>query len=189
MANWAQNAVHFEGNPSTIEAIYSSVRSGEGDIGGLVFDYDVLQPMPESLQGHDWADWCYENRGTKWVSTDVEVAEKTNTSLTLFFQSAWSGPAAYSDFLRNMFPDLKIVSGYIADSTDGFIVYDGQFDDFASVFSIIEYAEEEQGEDEPYKYWEFITNAQLDELAGKIPSYGRVLEDEEAYSWWQSSED
>ena len=77
----------------------------------------------------------------------------------------------------------------IAESTDGLIIYDGAFDDFASVFSIIEYAEEEPGEDEPYKHWEFIANSQLDELAGKIPSYGRVLEEEEVYSGWQSSED
>ena len=78
----------------------------------------------------------------------------------------------------------------IAESTDGLNIYGGAFDGFVSVFSIVEYAEEEPGEDEPYKYWEFIANSQLDELAGKIPSYGRVLEEEEeVYSWWQSSED
>lgn len=77
----------------------------------------------------------------------------------------------------------------IAESTDGLIIYDEAFDGFVSVFSIVEYAEEEPGEDEPYKHWEFITNDQLDELAGKTPSHGRVLEEEEAYSGWQSSED
>ena len=68
MASWSQNAVHFEGNPSTIEAIYSSIKPGENSEGGLIYDFDVLQPVPQSIQDNngpeDLIDWCYENRGT-----------------------------------------------------------------------------------------------------------------------------
>jgi len=82
-------------------------------------DFDVLLPIPlnvwrgsvstkhEKKLAGTALDWCVANWGTKWnaygINQGYESVERTDDSLTLRFQTAWSPPMGWFVALLNQF--------------------------------------------------------------------------------------
>lgn len=152
MPNWCNNTITLSGPKDKITNIYNKAKeSGEF--------LDQLYPMPDELNitagrvgaddepeqielvakqkanlekyGHeDWYNWRIANWQTKW-DVDAENLElsKDGTTITGWFDSAWSPPiGAYSEFLRNN-EDCSIQSYYYEGGMDFGGYYDNGADD------------------------------------------------------------
>lgn len=148
--------------------------------------YELYDQIVEESGGYDdWSQWCSDNRGTKWTGYDVEVKHKDSNALTLTYRTAWQAPIFYYEFLRNKFPDLKIVAGFFESYDDQFVLCEGATDEFMDLFSIVEYTEEDSDipEEEWYRYWEFITRKHLNQTTNELPHNAKIIEDETIRIW------
>jgi len=87
MPNWCQNEVTLYHNDPTMLA-----RAEAAIAAGSLLNEFV--PMPTELKDNDgcgWYDWRLNHWGTKW-DIDGEVWDKTDDSIVLSFESAWSPP-------------------------------------------------------------------------------------------------
>jgi hypothetical protein len=75
-------------------------------------DFDILVPTPKNVwlfnvgQKHEklrnnGLDWSRENWGTKWNAYDHRPTERTDDTLTLRFETAWSPPYGWLVALFN----------------------------------------------------------------------------------------
>lgn len=55
----------------------------------------------------NWYDWSLGNWGTKWNAYESCMNEPTETSVTLYFQTAWSGVPMLVSMLVEKFPNLS----------------------------------------------------------------------------------
>ena len=68
----------------------------------------------------DWYDWSIKNWGTKWNAYGTySIISLDGTSVTLFFQTAWSGVSTIIAKLTEMFPELVFEYAY-ADEDMGY---------------------------------------------------------------------
>ena len=118
MPNWCFNNVDITATTDEQKDLLERVSRGEAADGF----FDMFLPLPEILRdsvsptpdnldsvhrnvmiaqtGHtNWYDWCVANWGTKW---DVEVmdCEFDGTTLSTSFDSAWSPPIAFYEYLK-----------------------------------------------------------------------------------------
>lgn len=62
--------------------------------------------------GHaDWYNWSIANYGTKW-DINAEINNQDEDSISYYFDSAWSPPTAFVQFVSEKFPNLKFVLEY-----------------------------------------------------------------------------
>lgn len=78
---------------------------------------DNLEAWREEIQqemrvGMDWWNWNVRNWGTKWETTSAGVMEDetTDTKLVVYYDTAWSPPAAALEILSRQYPDAVITS-------------------------------------------------------------------------------
>lgn len=68
----------------------------------------------------DWYDWRNSNWGTKWNAYETDsIMSLDGTSVTLLFQTAWSGVPSIISKLTEMFPELVFEYAY-ADEDMGY---------------------------------------------------------------------
>jgi len=141
MPNWCNNTITLTGPKEKITAIYNKAKEDNALL-------QQLKPMPEALEGttspapkegkvqplvdgHDnWYDWRVENWGTKWdVDADYLELSDDGTTITGWFDSAWSPPIhAYEYFLTEN-EDCSISSLYYEGGMD----FAGKWEDFADM--------------------------------------------------------
>jgi hypothetical protein len=123
MPNWCRNYVtitHTE--KEMIDKIENAIKSEEGFM-------QSFYPMPEELvgttapseSGLDWYFWRTSNWGTKW---DVDIDEHDrlgDTEIQLFFDSAWSPPSGFYQYIAEKF-DYEIDAEFNEEGV-GFIGY------------------------------------------------------------------
>lgn len=67
-----------------------------------------------------WYDWANKNWGTKWNAYEIDsIMSLDGTSVTLLFQTAWSGVSTIIAKLTEMFPELVFEYAY-ADEDMGY---------------------------------------------------------------------
>lgn len=54
-----------------------------------------------------WYDWCVKAWGTKWDACDVNMTDKEDGSIELYFETAWSFPEPVMHKLAQLFPELE----------------------------------------------------------------------------------
>lgn len=89
MPNYCSNRVTFQ--HEDVEMINKVAES-------IVVDrlFSTFVTPPESYETEDdWYHWNVENWGTKWEAGCIDIEDKTDSSITLYFDSAWSPPLAF----------------------------------------------------------------------------------------------
>ena len=157
MPNWCANTLTLEHeDPAMIERAKTAFAEGK-------FLKELVPPPSK-----DWDyNWCVENWGTKWdVGSDDGINEFTDTTLVLYFDSAWAPPLA----------------AYKAMEELGFTVHAMYYEPglcFAGIY--------EDGFDDYYEY----SNLSSEEVADMIPD---ELDDtfnisEQLADWEEENED
>ena len=132
MPNWCDNAVMIKGSSEDVLRIKDLMNDGPNP-----FSFNKLAPVPEALRNQsaplrepeqkikhniakygakDWYDWCINNWGTKWDSSEtvptVDFTEDDESQLGYSFQTAWAPPIPVYDKLAEMFPNINIFINY-----------------------------------------------------------------------------
>jgi|TARA_B110000902_G_C14259045_1_gene569062 hypothetical protein len=98
MPNWCDNSITIESTKEIIAEMMQAIEAKQF--------LQYLRPMPKELENTvadgksamDWYTWRVENWSTKW-EVDAEIASSTDTSIQMYFQSAWGPPInAYDHF-------------------------------------------------------------------------------------------
>lgn len=82
-----------------VERMGEEMQSGE-------FLSKIEEIQEEFKTGMDWYNWNVRNWGTKWELSNADVSE-SETSLSYYFESAWSPPVEALVNLSKMYPDLQ----------------------------------------------------------------------------------
>ena len=139
MPNWCNNTITLTGPKEKITAIYAKAKKDDALL-------QQLKPMPDALEGttspapkegkvqplvdgfDNWYDWRVQNWGTKW-DVDMEGLELSDdgTTITGWFDSAWSPPIHAYEYFLTANEDCSINSYYYEGGMD----FAGQWEDFA----------------------------------------------------------
>lgn len=147
MPNWCENAVTiYHNNPSYIDKCEESAREGKllrtlhpcpqvlfDTVSGRVgrdeeYDQRLLvarQQINIEFFGHkDWYDWCVANWGTKWDIDPFHVSRLDRNTLSIAFNSAWSPPIQFYEFLESEEYEIKATYyepgvGFVGEYSEG----------------------------------------------------------------------
>ena len=154
MPNWAYNNVTFaHADKAMIDRIENSVKTGilqelipcpqelvdtvSGFFGRDTPEQAALeaqQATNKAKYGYEtWYDYCTEEWGTKWDLCDVKVISRTDNSINIYFETAWSPPIqAFEKLLDLGFSvralyneEQNIWAGIWENGVDTFYQYDG----------------------------------------------------------------
>lgn len=97
--------------PLDLEAYRAKPAKSElaADLGFEAFVQDFNKGVAE---GMDWWNWNIRNWGTKWEITEVNT-NHTETTLSYYFQSAWSPIEAALNNLAKQYPTLSFTYRFI----------------------------------------------------------------------------
>jgi hypothetical protein len=114
MPNWCENETDITGPKDVIDNILaiSRVNRMEDDLGEHFFSMRALHPIPDDV---DWYSWCIENWGTKWDIANPYVGvtqDKDTATINLSYDTAWSPPIEFFQYLSRKFPDITISTKY-----------------------------------------------------------------------------
>lgn len=64
--------------------------------------FSSFLPCPDELiTDGGWYEWCVQNWGTKWDACQCVTSEMDGETLQLQFETAWSPPIAFFEFLKD----------------------------------------------------------------------------------------
>jgi hypothetical protein len=119
MPNWCENTLTVHGEPELLAVFLDTVKSVDRDV-ELPLDFRRIRPTPIGPGGSS-IDWCVNNWGTKWQTTDCELDDKRQFGFCEFrFSTAWSPPVPIVDCLAQSFPDLTFELSYWEAMLGGF---------------------------------------------------------------------
>jgi len=100
MPNWCSNTIEIEGTKEQINAFVSFLDEQTGKEW-----FSFFKPTPPELKEEGWYEWNVENWGTKWNCdaqdwVKVENPNEDQSSVTFWFDSAWSPPTALYEFIE-----------------------------------------------------------------------------------------
>ena len=100
MPNWCNNTIEIEGTKEQINAFVSFLDEQNGKEW-----FTFFKPTPPELKEEGWYEWNIENWGTKWNCdaqdwVKVENPNADESSVTFWFDSAWSPPTALYEFIE-----------------------------------------------------------------------------------------
>ena len=100
MPNWCSNTIEIEGTKEQINAFVSFLDEQNGKEW-----FSFFKPTPPELKEEGWYEWNVENWGTKWNCdaqdwVKVENPSADESSVTFWFDSAWSPPTALYEFIE-----------------------------------------------------------------------------------------
>jgi len=127
MPNWCDNTVMIKGDAGTVLTVKQMLQES-----GNVFSFSKLLPCPPALMNttapnrneqsvafnkskfgaSDWYDWCIENWGTKWNSSEAAITMDHTDQIAYSFQTAWAPPIPVYQKLAEMFPNINIFINY-----------------------------------------------------------------------------
>lgn len=102
MPNHVVNEVVFRDvDQATQERLLAECCNGQGEV-----DFSILMPIPDNVQGDtERLTWCNTYWGTKWNAIVSRPVERTDDTLTLRFDTAWSPPFSW---LAAVFFELEV---------------------------------------------------------------------------------
>ena len=100
MPKWCSNTIEIEGTKEQINAFVSFLDEQNGKEW-----FTFFKPTPPELKEEGWYEWNIENWGTKWNCdaqdwVKVENPNADESSVTFWFDSAWSPPTALYEFIE-----------------------------------------------------------------------------------------
>ena len=124
MPNWCSNTIEIEGTKEQINAFVSFLDEQNGKEW-----FTFFKPTPPELKEEGWYEWNIENWGTKWNCdaqdwVKVENPSGDESSVTFWFDSAWSPPTALYEFIEST-STLNIKASY----NEGGMGFVGEFVD------------------------------------------------------------
>jgi hypothetical protein len=129
---WAYNTLIVAGAPEELRAFKRAVRASKPDpkTGRReVLDFGRHRPMPSELlveKGSSaagglpgWLAWRIENWGTKWNAVSPTVSGTPHSGeLRYRFQTAWTPPVEWLQFVAGVYPALRFELSYRAELGD-----------------------------------------------------------------------
>lgn len=91
----------------------------------LSVSFELAFPVPDALENNGgWFEWCVKNWGTKWDASSTFVEEKTLDKIRVRFDTAWSPPFGWVEFMSKLFPNVSFRLDYIEEgnSFTGFTI-------------------------------------------------------------------
>jgi hypothetical protein len=124
MPNWCSNTIEIEGTKEQINKFVSFLDEQNGKDW-----FDFFKPTPTELKEEGWYEWNVENWGTKWNCdaqdwVKVEHPVEDLSSVTFWFDSAWSPPTALYEFIEAT-STMNIKASY----NEGGMAFVGEFVD------------------------------------------------------------
>ena len=117
MPNWClNNATITHDDPAKLDELLDAYKRGELMEHYLPTPRDPDDPtkllgagIPMTIGGNDWYNWRVANWGTKWDvgGEDACVARYEFNEVVLSFDSAWSPPIAFYEFMKNQGFDIR----------------------------------------------------------------------------------
>ena len=111
MPNWVTNYVNIcHDDPAKLaefKAIYAECSTFEPNEKRL---FSFYLPCPaELLENGGWYDWCVQNWGTKWDACHLQPLIEMDADNTIYlqFETAWSPPIAFFEFLKDRGFEIK----------------------------------------------------------------------------------
>ncbi len=148
MPNWCNNSLTISSHDGEdLNQFYLNNKTEENEL-----DFNCICPIPSELMNieslnnlddikkqelidkygfSDWYNWCNNNWGTKWNTSDVNY-NKYDDQLVYSFNTAWGPPNAWFIKLTEKYTDLEIRLEYEESGMDfaGFMDYsDGVLSD------------------------------------------------------------
>ena len=182
MPNWCNNSISITGPEDKIRAIWTEANREDS---GLL---NAIAPMPDEVfrgnlgeaerqdcadKGIDnWYDWSVSNWGTKWdVSTEGLELSEDGTSITGWFDSAWSPPITALEFLVERHEDIEVTNYFEEPGMDFAGVFRGDggvhsVDEMSGIQEIVEniVLKDAQVDDELFnelnEYFDFVESRQ-----------------------------
>ena len=111
MPNWCSNSIEIQGTKEQINKFVSFLDEKNGKDW-----FDFFLPTPENLSNDGWYEWNVQNWGTKWNCDaqdwmKVENPNDDESSVTFWFDSAWSPPIALYEHIELNSP-LNVKASY-----------------------------------------------------------------------------
>ena len=105
MPNWVTNEITFNFDMSHEKDRFMKLVTSDDN----VFDFNNIVPMPENIFKAESGtrDWCCENWGTKWNSSNATVDWEEEMDVKFIFDTAWSAPTPIADKLQRMFKGVN----------------------------------------------------------------------------------
>ena len=105
MPNWVTNEITFNFDMSHEKDRFMKLVTSDDN----VFDFNNIVPMPENIFKAESGtrDWCCENWGTKWNSSNATVDWEDEDDVGFIFDTAWSAPTPIADKLQRMFKGVN----------------------------------------------------------------------------------
>lgn len=127
MPNWCSNILTVTPENSNV-LISEDLPLGlfEDVDGGEELSFARTFPVPEALQkGDGWYNWCIANWGTKWDASSTHVVENSGNKVEVCFDTAWSPPFGWYNFISRLYPNLLFRADYMepGNSFVGFAVF------------------------------------------------------------------
>jgi len=124
MPNWCSNTIEIEGTKEQINKFVSYLDESNGKDW-----FTFFKPTPPELKEEGWYEWNIENWGTKWNCdaqdwVKVENPNEDESSVTFWFDSAWSPPTALYEFIESI-STMNIKASY----NEGGMGFVGEFVD------------------------------------------------------------
>jgi hypothetical protein len=120
-----------EGNRKQLKEFKVTVRERTDDGDVLPLSLSKLHPLPKELEGtqsptektndelikkygsDNWYDWYIKNWGTKWdVGISSSIVSQSADQIKYHFNSAWSPPIAWLEFVSVLYPKLEFILDY-----------------------------------------------------------------------------
>jgi vacuolar-type H+-ATPase subunit F/Vma7 len=96
MPNWITNIVTINASDEVVTKIKEEVKTTENE-----FDFESILPIPKEFEENS-RDWCLDNWGTKWNSSEVWEFEEGFT-----FNTAWCTPFNLLVGLSKKYPNVE----------------------------------------------------------------------------------
>ena len=169
MPNWCNNTIEIEGTKEQINAFVSFLDEQSGKnwfnffrpcpqelvdtVSGFVGEdkqsaHETQQKMNIEKHGHaDWYSWSVDKWGTKWNCdaqdwVKVENPNADQSSVTFWFDSAWSPPTALYEFIESN-SEFIVTASYLEEGMS----FVGQFS--GGIDECYEFSDAESLEDIP----------------------------------------
>lgn len=120
MPNWCNNFLTIDAPTKELLQEFWSKVDGEEP-----FSFYYWFPIPEE-QLDNWFEWSYENWGTKWDVDCPHIQDKSDTKISIRFNTAWSPPRAFLLKVSKDYPQLKFTLSYDEIGMDYFGFYEIQ---------------------------------------------------------------
>ncbi len=160
MPNWCENSLSVKGDKESLSHFMTAIQK-DNEI-----DFTLLVPRP-SDKDEDWYNWNYDNWGTKWAPSEIQLQSISENSAEFLFVTPWGTSDRLFTNIAAIYPTLDFTLSYSESGmgfcgairwTDGKVSGDCHVSDYTADPRLAHFRDKEKYTDEDYEFMCDIEN-------------------------------